>query len=66
MWIELLTVSGQAALVAVVAAALGPQQVLTLHLPLQAGDVAVAEVFAQLLHLLKLQQVDPQHLCRRK
>ena len=62
VWIVLLTGSGQAALVAVVAAALGPQQVLTLHLPLQAGDVAVAEVLAEVLHLLQLQQVDPEHL----
>lgn len=45
-----------------VVAVLGPQEVLTLHLALEAGDVAVAEVLAQLLHLLQLQQVDAQHL----
>ena len=39
-----------------------PEEVLALHLPLEAGDVAVAEVLAQLLHLLQLQQVDSQHL----
>lgn len=38
------------------------QQSLTVHLGLQAGDVAAAEVFAQLVHLLQLQQVNPQHL----
>lgn len=38
------------------------QQRLAVHLGLQAGDVAAAEVFAQLVHLLQLQQVDPQHL----
>lgn len=38
------------------------QQGLTVHLGLQAGDVAAAEVFAQLVHLLQLQQVNPQHL----
>lgn len=46
--------------VAVVAA----QQVLALHLALQTRDVPVAEVLAQLLHLLQLQQMDTQHLYR--
>ena len=49
-------------LVTVIPTTLTTQQVLTLHLPLQARDVPVAEVFAQLLHLLQLQQVDPEHL----
>ena len=39
-----------------------PEKVLALHLALEAGDVSVAEVLAELLHLLQLQQVDPQHL----
>jgi len=39
-----------------------PEEVFALHLPLEAGDVSVAEVLAELLHLLQLQQVDPQHL----
>jgi hypothetical protein len=32
------------------------------HLGLEAGDVAVAEVLAELVDLLQLQKVDPQHL----
>jgi len=35
-----------------------------LHLPLETSDIPVAEVFAQLLHLFQLQQVNPQHLDR--
>lgn len=38
------------------------QQGLAVHLGLQAGDVAAAEVLTQVAHLLQLQQVDPQHL----
>ena len=38
------------------------QQILALHLALEAGDVTVAEVLAELLHLLQLEQMDPQHL----
>jgi len=38
------------AVVAVVAAVVAPQQVLTLHLPLQTRYVPVAEVFTQLLN----------------
>lgn len=38
------------------------QQSLAVHLGLEAGDVAAAEVFAQVAHLLQFQQVDPQHL----
>lgn len=38
------------------------QQSLAVHLGLEAGDVAAAEVFAEVAHLLQLQQVDPQHL----
>lgn len=38
------------------------QQSLTVHLGLEAGNVAAAEVFAQFVHLLQLQQVDAQHL----
>lgn len=41
-----------------VVAVLSPQEVLALHLALQTGNVPVAEVLAQLLHLLQLQQVD--------
>ncbi len=35
-----------------------------MHLGLEAGDVTVAEVFTELVHLLQLQQVNPQHLDR--
>lgn len=35
-----------------------------MHLGLEAGDVAVTEVLAELVHLLQLQQVDTQHLDR--
>ena len=63
LWKILLTIPGHpSTVITVIPATLSPQQVLTLHLPFQAGDVAVAEVLAQLLHLLQLQQVDPQHL----
>jgi hypothetical protein len=41
-----------------------PEKILTLHLALETGDVSVAEILAELLHLLQLQQVDPQHLDR--
>lgn len=44
------------------AAGLAAQQRLAVHLGLQAGDVAAAEVLAQVAHLLQLQQVDPEHL----
>lgn len=44
------------------AAQVSAQQGLAVHLGLQTGDVAAAEVLAQLVHLLQLQQVDPQHL----
>ena len=50
------------AVVAVVPAVVGPQQILTLHLPFEAGDVTVAKVFAQLLDLFQLQQVYPKDL----
>lgn len=33
-----------------------------MHLGFEAGDVAVAKVFAQLVDLLQLQEVDAQHL----
>ena len=52
----------RAAVVAVVAAIVGAEEVFALHLALEAGDVAVAEVLAQLLHLLQLEQVYSQHL----
>lgn len=38
------------------------KQVVAVHLGLEAGDVAVAEVLAELVNLLQLQKVDPQHL----
>lgn len=41
---------------------IGTQQVLRLHLAFQTRNVPVTEVLTQLLHLLQLQQVDPQHL----
>lgn len=44
------------------AAGLAAQQRLAVHLGLEAGDVAAAEVLAQVAHLLQLQQVDPEHL----
>lgn len=39
-----------------------PQEVVAVHLRLEAGDVTVAEIFTELIDLLQLQQVDPQHL----
>lgn len=39
-----------------------PQEVVAVHLCLEAGDVTVAEIFTELIDLLQLQQVDPQHL----
>ena len=39
-----------ATVVAVVAAVVAPQQVLTLHLPLETSYVPVTEVFTQLLN----------------
>jgi hypothetical protein len=39
-----------------------PEEILALHLALETGDVSVAEILAELLHLFQLQQVDPQHL----
>jgi hypothetical protein len=41
-----------------------PEEILALHLALETGDVSVAEILAELLHLLQLQQVNPQHLDR--
>ncbi len=41
-----------------------PEEILALHLALETSDVSVAEILAELLHLLQLQQVDPQHLDR--
>lgn len=35
-----------------------------MHLGFEAGDVTVAEVLAQLIDLLQLQEVDTQHLDR--
>ena len=52
------------AVVAVVAAVVAPEEVLALHLALEAGDVAVAKVLAEVLHLLQLQEVYPQDLNR--
>jgi len=52
----------RAALVTVISAVLTSEKVLTLHLALEAGDVSVAEVLAELLNLLQLQQVNPEHL----
>ena len=73
-----LMVRGSSSLVTVIATALAPEQVLTLHLALETvddgygqyyrnghletSDVSVAEVLAQLLDLLQLQQMYPQHL----
>jgi len=51
-----------AAVVALVPAALRAQKVLTLHLALEASDVPVAEILAQVLHLLQLEEVDAKHL----
>lgn len=36
-----------------------PQQVVAVHLGLEAGDITVAEVFTELIDLLQFQQVDP-------
>ena len=52
------------AVVAVVAAVVAPEEVLALHLALEARDVAVAKVVAQLLHLLQLEEVYPEDLNR--
>lgn len=38
------------------------QQRLAVHFCLEAGDVAAAEVLAQVTHLLQLQEVDTQDL----
>ena len=57
-------VVGAAGQVVVVKRVVRAQQVLALHFALEAGDVAVAEVFAQLLHLFQLEQVNSQHLNR--
>ena len=56
--------SAVSAVVAVVSAVVASKQVLALHLALEAGDIAVAEILAQLLNLLQLKQVDSQHLDR--
>lgn len=36
-----------------------PQEVVAVHLGLEAGDVTVAEIFTELVDLLQFQQVDP-------
>ena len=46
--------SATRAVVTVVAAVVTPEEVLTLHLALEARDVAVAKVLAQVLHFLQL------------
>lgn len=45
-----------------VMAVIAAQQILALHLALETGYVTVAEIFAELLHLLQLQKVNSQHL----
>lgn len=35
------------------------EQSLTVHLGLETGDVAAAEIFTQVINLLQLQQVNP-------
>lgn len=55
-------VVGAAGKVVVVEGVVGAQKILALHFTLEAGNVAVAEVFAQLLHLLQLKQVNSKHL----
>ena len=42
-------------IVVLIACIVRPKQILTLHLALEAGDVSVAKVLAQLLHLLQFQ-----------
>ena len=39
-----------------------PEQVITVHLGFEAGDVTVAKVLAELVDFLQLQQVDSQDL----
>jgi len=56
--------SAGTAVVALVPAIVASQEIFALHLSLEASDIPVAEVFAQLLHLFQLKQVDPQHLDR--
>lgn len=46
------------------ASGLSAQERLAVHFRFQTGDVATAEVFAELVHLLQLEKVDPQHLDR--
>jgi len=41
--------------VILIACIVRPKQILTLHLALEAGDVSIAKVLAQLLHLLQFQ-----------
>lgn len=36
-----------------------PQEVVAVHLGLEAGDITVAEIFTELIDLLQFQQVDP-------
>ena len=64
LWIVLLTSPDgpTTTIITIIPSTFTLQQVFTLHLSLQAGYVPVAEVFAQLLDLLQLQQVNPQHL----
>jgi len=42
-------------IVVLIACIVRPKQILTLHLALEAGDVSIAKVLAQLLHLLQFQ-----------
>jgi len=48
--------------VALVTTTFRSQKVLTLHLALEASDVPVAEILAEVLHLLELKEVDAKHL----
>jgi len=41
-----------------------PEQIITVHLGFEAGDVPVTKVLAEFIDFLQLQQVDPQHLDR--
>lgn len=54
--------SAWTAVIALIPAIVASQEIFALHLPLEACDIPVAEVLAQLLHLFQLKQVDPQHL----
>ena len=39
-----------------------PEQIITVHLGFEAGDVPVTKVLAEFIDFLQLQQVDSQHL----